>query len=444
MGASWLTRAFRTAETIPQDETVTVVKNVKDFVKGGAGSKFIFEVAYRSRAASLHTRLFAKIPFANEGKTKSDRMAMSVNQQGQEMMQEISTYRMLESRLPFRIPRYYFGDISNLTTNFILITEAVPYGEKEGDVQMQPAYHAMKDWELLGPAEEYYYFLVRIGAQMAAAYKRGELAPIPFLDQVFGNTSNRPPEQWGMGPHNTGLKDADFRMKIEMGADFVSTVGKELFPPDCTTADFIGMYKTVMGKVNSYQAEARWWCNRDPDYVAWAHSSLNVDNMFFWRDTKGRLDAGVLDWGGVTADSVGSKLWWWLYGCEYDFLSEHIDGMLQCFIDTYREGCGIELSHEELKLQFVLSALLQGIGVLGAVPLIYRMCPKKEWKTITDRKDPRICNDVQGTANLRVYIGTFINVVRMIHDWGVAEAIDDWILTLTEVTETPVKKHYKP
>lgn len=443
MGAKWLTKAFKAAETIAEDDQVTSVKNVKDFVKGGAGSKFTFEVTYRSKAASLHTRLFAKIPFPMTQQTRSDRMAMSINQQGQEM-QEISTYRLLESRFPFRIPRYYFGDISNETTNFILITEAVPYGEKDGDYQLEPAYHKMKDVELGGPPEDYYYLLIRIGAQLAAIYKKGELAPVDLLDKVFGNSAMRPMELWGMSPGNTGLKDQEFKMKIAMGADFVGSIAKELFPPECTTDAFLIKYQTVLSKVNAYTAEARYWCNRNEDYIAWTHINLNVDNVFFWRDERGKLDAGVLDWGGVTCDSVGYKLWWWLYCCEYEFLTAHIDGLLQYFVDVYREHCGIELSKDELKLQFILSAMLQGIGVLGAVPLIYRMCSKKVWKTIRERTDPRIYSDINGTGNLRVYIGTFVNVVRMIHDWGIEEVVDKWIEDFSAASSMPKKSYTVP
>lgn len=443
MGAVWLTKAFQTAETVPPDAKVTELVSVTEFVKGGAGSKFIFEVKWNKSSPNLHKKLFAKIPFPYDGKTRSDRMAMSVNQQGQEML-EINTYRLLESRFPFRIPRYYFGDISNQTTNFILITECVPYGEQEGDLKMEPAYHKFKDWELAGPAEEYYYLLIRIGANLAGAYKNGDLGPPGLLDKVFGSAGDRPVDQWGMGPKNTGLKDAEFKMKIAMGADFVTGAGKELFPPECKTPEAVNRYMTVLSKVNAYTAEARWWCNRDQDYIAWTHINLNVDNVFFWRDKKEVLDAGVLDWGGVTCDSVGYKLWWWLYSCEYDFLAANIDGLIQCLAETYEGTCGLKLSTAELKQQFILSALLQGIGVLGAVPLIYRMCPKKEWKSITHRRDPRIANDVDGTGNLRIYVGTFVTIVQMINFWDLEKVVDDWIDQFTQLSSIPKKAYYKP
>jgi len=156
-------------------------------------------------------------------------MASSIMMQGGELG-EISASRCLESRLPFRIPRYYYGDISNETTNFIIITERIPFGQKEGANQIDPPYEKGRDWELKGtheellgefgasinlslgpsgnfwnpenktattgppygafttgrcqPPEEYYELLVRTGAKMAGMAKAGKLAPHAALDKV--------------------------------------------------------------------------------------------------------------------------------------------------------------------------------------------------------------------------------------------------------------------
>lgn len=42
---------------------------------------------------------------------------------------------------------------------------------------------------------------------------------------------------------------------------------------------------------------------------------------------------------------------------------------------------GPKLDRAELRWQFTLSALQQGVGLLGAVPQIYKMCKKAEtWR----------------------------------------------------------------
>jgi len=437
MGITWLTKAFHAAGSIPVDNKVKVLKNVKEYVGGGNCAKLTFDVEYETEASNLHTQLFAKVPWPHEGKTKSDRMTSSLYQSGSELC-EIDTSRLLESRLPFPIPRYYFGDCSDETSNWILITERVPFGATIGPMRFDPAYDKMKDWELQGNAQEYYYLLIRKGAKMAGMDKAATLAARVVMDSFFPS-GFRPQADWGMKPESSGLPASEFKMKLKMGVDFVSGTGKALFPAACTTPEFVAKYRKVLATINAYTAESNWWCSRNPDYVAWCHGNLNVDNVYFWRDADNVLDVGVLDWGGASSGSVGAKLWWWLYCCEYDFLNEHLGSMLECFITEYENNGGPRLEKEELRWQFILAALNQAVGLLGAVPQIYRMCSKKEWPTITDRKDPRISLNVDGKNTLRVYIGTFINICNMIHDWDIEKQLDKWVDEITEITKIPKK-----
>lgn len=442
MGAPWLTRAFRAAKTIPEDETVARVTNVREFVGGGACSKMLIDVEYATGGPGLHTKLFAKCPFPMEGKTMSDRLSSSVYQQGMDFM-EANCYRLLESGFDFPIPKYYFADISNETTNFILITERVPFapelGSELGPFEIEPPYQKMRDWELRGTHREYYELIVKTGARLAGAYKAERVAPFEVMDKNFENTAKKRQEDWGMQAGPTGLGESELRAKLKSGVNFITVDAKKLFPPEVESPGFAETYKRIMTTVSAYQAEINWWCNRNSDYIAWTHGNLNVDNVYFFRDGEGKLDMGILDWGGAQASSVGSKLWWWLYCCEYDFLKTNIDDLLQIFIDSYRESGGPALDHEELKTQFILAALQQGVGLLGAVPQIFRMCKKAEWATIESRKDPRIVEDVNGMNTLRIYVGTFINVVNMILEWDIPARMDRWVADFSRASGRPAK-----
>ncbi|CAJ1386173.1 unnamed protein product [Effrenium voratum] len=439
MGPAWLTKAFHAAGSIPKDNKVKTLKNIKEYIGGGNCAKLIFDVEYEVPAPDLHTQLFAKIPFPLAGNTLSDRMASSVMQSGSELG-EINAQRLLESRLPFSVPRFYFGDVSNETSNWILITERIPFDQKDGDRKVDPAYDKMKDWELKGTMEEYYFLLTRYGAMMAGMDKAEKLAPRSTMDSFFPPASLRPKEMWGMKAESTGIGEKEFAMKIKMGADFVGTTGKALFPAVCSTPAFLQKYKKILAISNAYTAEMNWWCNRNPDYIAWSHGNLNVDNVFFFRDADGKLDLGVLDWGGARTDSMGWKLWWWLYCCEYDFLNANLDAMLDCFIKEYEAYGGPKLDRAELRWQFTLSALQQGVGLLGAVPQIYKMCKKTEFATITDRKDPRIAKNIDGKNTLRIYIGTFINICNMIKDWDIETQLHHWVKEVCAATGIPEKK----
>eukprot|EP00747_Dinoflagellata_sp_TGD_P182272 gnl/TRDRNA2_/TRDRNA2_36459_c0_seq1.p1 gnl/TRDRNA2_/TRDRNA2_36459_c0~~gnl/TRDRNA2_/TRDRNA2_36459_c0_seq1.p1 ORF type:complete len:593 (+),score=127.09 gnl/TRDRNA2_/TRDRNA2_36459_c0_seq1:75-1853(+) len=442
MGAAWCDKAFHLAETIPKDVKVTKLKNVKAYIGGGNCSKLTFEVEYSKNVKGLHTKLFAKIPFPLDGKTRSDRMASSIMQQGQDIG-EINAHRLFESRLPFEIPRYYFGDVSNETTNWILITQQIPFGQRVDDRVYDPPYEKGRDWELKGTSDEYYFLLLKRGAKMCGAYKAGELSPQEVMDKLYQNPAYTPPEAWGMGPHCTGLQEPEYKAKIKMGAEFISEIGKALFPPKVADPKFVNeTWKKAIGITNAYKAEIQFWVHRKPEYIVWSHGNLNVDNVFFWRNEDGTLDVGLLDWGGAGISSIGWKLWWWLYSAEFDFLNEKIDQLMEFFIDEYKSSGGPQLEADELKWQFTLAALDQGVGLLGAVPQMYRMCKKAEWATITDRKDPRIANNVDGKNTLRIYTLTFISVARIVAEWGTPAKLDDWVGEVQKLTTIPPKQPF--
>merc|ERR1712012_358526 len=116
MGAFWkagtLAKSNRVTKIIPE-------KKIKITAGNNAG-KFLFEVKYQTNMANLHTRLFAKVPFMMTPAIKTDRLSSSVYKQPMDFC-EIQTYRLLEAALPLKTPKFYYGDISNETSNFILI-----------------------------------------------------------------------------------------------------------------------------------------------------------------------------------------------------------------------------------------------------------------------------------------------------------------------------------
>ena len=98
-----------------------------------------------------------------------------------------------------RIPKFYFGDISRATTNYVLLTECVPFapgcataptGDGGGGSgsgapaavaalpagAILPKVGKYQDHRLRG-AHEYYFALMRAMARIGAADKRGALGP---------------------------------------------------------------------------------------------------------------------------------------------------------------------------------------------------------------------------------------------------------------------------
>merc|ERR1719323_1394314 len=175
MGPDWLTQAMHTVGSLPEDNKVTkiILESKIKVTTGNNGGKFLFEVEYEKEDPSLHTKLFAKVPFALEGATKSDRLSSSVNKQPAELY-EINTYRLLEASLGVKTPRFYFGDISNETSNWIIITERINFHDFNGNnfgkptketpkplqaFEIEGPYDKCIDYTLRGKPADYYMLL---------------------------------------------------------------------------------------------------------------------------------------------------------------------------------------------------------------------------------------------------------------------------------------------
>lgn len=459
MGPTWLTKAFHAAGTLSKSNSVTKIipeKKVK-VTTGNNGGKFLFEVEYAVQEEGLHTKLFAKIPHAYEGATQSDRLSSSVNKQPMELY-ELNANRLLEATLPVKIPKYYFGDISNETSNWILITEQIPFADWEpldfegkfvgkrraslAPYMIEGPYDKCMDWCLRGSPIEYYMALVRAGARMAGLHKAGKMGDPIALASQFEDMSNRPAEVFGMKQECTGQPPAQLKAKINLAIKFLAEDGKVLYPSFTQDKAFQTKFYDTLMLQNGYMTESVYWRHSDQDYISLTHNNLNVDNAFFWRDEQGDLDLGVLDWGSMGQRSLGFKLWWWLYCCEFEPMTEGMDGFLQCFVDNYAEYGGPILDKEVLRLQFLMTAIEQMFGLISAIPQIFRMCSKKEWPSIQNRYDRRVGENIDGKSALRLYLQVMNTVCNMMWDpqWRGAEKIEQWAEEFSKQMGKPKKE----
>jgi len=343
------------------------------------------EVTYKFPFPDLHTKLFIKLPFAFDGKNKYDRMQISINQQPGDLA-EVDSYRLLEASLPFRMPKYYYADISNETTNFILITECIPFGDKNREhfapYEVQPAYRKFFDAKQFKDPLEYYLEMTRRNAEMAGWYKAGKLGDHAAIAQFFPDQSKFPPP--------ASLSKAEFTSKLKMGEAFIGEMATHLYPKKFVTAQRLLTWKKMLSTYNAYRSDFGTLQNANADAFALHHINMNVDNCWWWRDDEKNLRLGALDWGGLAIASVTRQLWWSYYGAEYDMLVSHSLDLLRLFADCYEEHGGPRLDIEVVKRDFFIAAIDQGLGLLGAVPAIYKVVKKQEWPSVKDRYDNRI------------------------------------------------------
>lgn len=444
-GPGWLTRAFHAAGTLGPENEVKEIVDTKAWEGGSNGLKLKIEVKYKFLRDGLHTTLFGKIPYPMGGKFDSDRLNGSVYKQGQDLS-EINLYRLLEGSLPFKIPKYYFGDVSNETTNFILLTEWIDYADPDGArpgnlgaMEVEGPYEKFMDWTLRGEPREYHYLLMRVMGRMGGAYKSGALAPVGVVDGHFESWAGRSAESWGVKPEPTGMPEAQLRSKLNGLSTFVTDTARVIFPDEVADPAFLSALKTGLATIDVYSSEIMYWLNRNPDYCGLNHQNLNVDNAYFWRTEAGELDCGLLDWGGTRTSSLAFKMWYALYCLEFEFMKEHMDGLLQCFIDAYRESGGPALELEVFRADFLLTMARQLLDLTGAIPLVHRMLPKSNWATITTDRDPRCCNNVDGKNTLRLYVrGIRLNCM-MIKEFDVGRIIEKFVVDYTAHSGVPRK-----
>jgi hypothetical protein len=430
---------------MPRDNKVTKIileKKIK-ITTGNNGGKFLFEVEYEKPDPNLHTRLFAKVPHALEGATRTDRLSSSVNKQPSELY-EVNAYRLLESSLPMKTPRFYFGDISNETSNWIIITERIDFHDFDGinfgppaptrppalpAFQIEGPYDKCIDYNLRGESTEYYMLLTKVGAKMAADAKTGKMGSEANLGKSFKPSPDpKDTKVWGMNPNGaSGENPKMVDAKLKNAFKFITGTGSVVFPEWTRTEQFGHKFFDVMLKVNAYVAEMNYWMHINPDYTSLGHLNLNVDNAYFWRDNEGKLDCGVFDWGGLGLASCGSKLWWWYYCMDYADFKTNIKSLLETYVATYKEHSGLQLDKDELYEMVIISGIMQMSGLVAAVPQITKMCPKKEWDTIKDRYDPRIGSNVDGKSTIRLYLHCMNTIMAIIEELDGDKIVNNWI-----------------
>ncbi|CAE7205261.1 CPK2, partial [Symbiodinium natans] len=410
-GPSWLTEAFHRAGSLEKSNRVTQVRveNIKVTAGNNAG-KFLFNVRYANERAGLHTKLFAKVPFQMTKETKQDRLSSSVLKQPMDFF-EINTYRLAETTLPVPTPKFYYGDISNLTSNFILITERVPFVEMDGrkrsrklkPFEVEGPYDKCKDYQLRGSAKEYYSKIMEVSGQIAGADKSGRMGSQEFLAQSYSTPRARlgDPQAWGVTPHaaSGGPPQANLA-KLNTAIQFFSDTAKVVFPSYASDPAFVQKFTKTMMTFTGYFNELEFWKHQDPAYVALSHANLNVDNAYFWRDEAATLHCGVLDWGGFGAGCLGHKIWWYLNCSEWQPIQDHLGHYVDTFISAYRDAGGPELDRDRLLHMVKLTSLGNLYFMVSAVPDCLRQCPAKEWATIKDRRDPRIDENIGGKSTL--------------------------------------------
>jgi hypothetical protein len=107
----------------------------------------------------------------------------------------------------------------------------------------------------------------------------------------------------------------------------------------------------------------------NPEFIAFAHWNANIDNCWFWRDPKGALQCGFLDWANAGQLSVAQSVSGAISGAEPFVWNEHLDELLTVFIEEYAAQGGPRLGLDEMRLHNLLIVAVSGLTHSMGAPI---------------------------------------------------------------------------
>ena len=349
-GPEFLTRAFRSYGSLPQDNAVTRIVRAEPWLAGNSGEKLALSVEYERSDPQLDTELFVKFSRYFPDAFRDRRRY--------ELEPEVRLAAL--SRLPefpVTVARPYFADFNHETGTGLLVTQQIDFGA-EG---VEPIHRKCMDHELEEPVR-YYRATVAALARLAAAHMAGRLSPqvkelFPFdLDAAMAEM----PIPWD---------EAQIVEKARRIGEFAANC-PGLLPANVASAQFIARLERDAPRFVRHERAVKHFLLANPDFVALTHWNTNIDNAWFWRDGSGEMHCGLLDWGMVRQMNVAYGLWGGLSASDSAMLEQHLDDLLALFAEELAANDGPRLDVDELGLHFDLSVAMLGLALMADTPAL--------------------------------------------------------------------------
>lgn len=367
---AFLTRAFRAAGSLPPDNAVTAITRFEPCRGGGTGTKLYLSVEYVLPGPPKD--LFVKFSRAFGNPIRD----------GQKIQMESEVWFALLSRMPgfpVAVPRCLFADYHHETGTGILITEGLTFGENG----IEPNYVKCLDRDLPDPLA-HYQALVRALARLAGAW-HAEVFPAAIRAEAAARGGS-------LGVSRRAPYDAaQIARRVERWQAFVTTYPR-LVPSPVRDPAFLAKFAVEAPKFCGHEAAIEAFLNTPSDFTALSHWNANTDNAWFWRDAQGVLQCGLFDWGNARVMNVGVALAGCFYGAEPEFLTAHLDTLIQTFTGEFGKVSGRALDPEELKHHLALQLACSGLlWMIDAPTVIERRVP--DLANVPDPFDPRVFAD---------------------------------------------------
>jgi len=365
-GPEFLTKAFRAAGTIAEDNRIVAIRALDPCDGGAASEKAYLEVEYARAEPGLASELFVKMSVGDPERKYF--LASTVRD-------EVALGRLsAECDFPIEVPKFYFGDYSDRTSNYILVTDRVGFGEGP----IAPVCDKGLDHQL-PDAHERYLVLTRSLARLVAAHKTGALgldfeASFPFLLGTRATKSI---------PGAAG--------KLDKIIAFVRDTAPQLFPKAVVDPAVLEAFRADVLFALEHMGDLVDGVRADVDYTGFCHPNLNLDNAWFWRDTGGRLQAGLLDWGSTGQMSLGQALVGMLMFPEPDTYPQLLEDVIDTFVTELAAAGGPVLRPDALRRHYKIAQFSWSIPtILEIVVDSLDGFSDEEFASMTDHFDSRL------------------------------------------------------
>ena len=384
---TFLTQAFRAAGSLPRDNRVTRITELKEISGGSTGRKALLSVEYDKQLPGLHTELFVKFSRAFDDELRDQT----------KVQMELEVLFALLSRspaFPISVPVCYFADYHHESGSGILITQRIAYNT--GGIE--PHYPKCLDYRLPDPPG-HYRALIRALARLAGTHRAGRLPdivetcfPFDLGKLVVSKRAPYTPEQ--------------ISSQVDRYADFAAK-HPQLLPANIRSRSFLARLAQEAPRFQALGGAVGRILQSKPEMIALCHWNAHVDNGWFWRNDERQIECGLMDWGNVSQMNVAMAIWGCLSGAETDIWDDHLDELLALFVHEFASCGGPTLDVAELKEHLTLYAAMMGLAWMLDVP--YRLARIPGLNEVRDRRDPRIESDERARSVL-VILTAFLNL----------------------------------
>ncbi len=387
-GCDFLTRAFRASGIIDSNNAVTAITECREVEGGSTGRKLLLAVNYQQPLPHLHQQLFVKF----------SRDFADAHRDAARVQMELEVHFALLSRdpdFPIQVPVCYFSDFHHHSGTGILITQRIPY-DCDG---VEPHYPKSQDFLMPEPLA-HYEALIRALARLAGTHKAGKLPDLvedyfPFdPDKLV--VSQRAP-----------YTPEEIRKKVARYTEFVQK-HPQLIPAHLSSAAFLSRLADEAPRFQAKLPQVHQLLRSQPDMIALCHWNAHVDNAWFWKDAQQLLQCGLMDWGNVSQMNVAMALWGCLSAAEPELWDDHLQHLLQLFVQEFADAGGPALEIGQLHQHLLAYVAMMGLAwMLDAPYLILKYAP--DVATARNRFDPLVQQSERARSQLLI-LTVFLNL----------------------------------